>query len=191
MNWFTWSPLEAWANIFTIVCIFLAGRNSIHTWWTGIIACGLFGILFYDSKLYADVMLQVFFTITSVIGWYNWRNIGIITQPITRVSRHDALNYMCSATIFAAAYGLVLFNFTDAWSPWIDSTVLAFSILGQFLLMGRKLESWPIWFGVNVLSVPLYFSRGLYLTTGLYSVFLIHSVWAFYNWKKEMYEQTV
>ena len=65
-------PLEISANLITTASILLAGRNSIHTWWTGIIGCVLFGVLFYDARLYADVALQVFFLATSISGWWAW-----------------------------------------------------------------------------------------------------------------------
>jgi nicotinamide mononucleotide transporter len=86
--------LEIAANSVTALAIFLAGRNSIHTWWLGIIGCGLFGALFYDSQLYADFTLQGFFIITSIIGWYRWaKGDAGDTLPITR-ARPVALAYV-------------------------------------------------------------------------------------------------
>ena len=68
----TWTSLEIAANLMTAICIFLAGRNNVHTWWTGIVACVLFGVLFYTSKLYADATLQIFFVVIGVLGWIGW-----------------------------------------------------------------------------------------------------------------------
>lgn len=180
-----WTPLEFWANAVTVLCIFLAGRNSVHTWWTGIVACGLFGWLFYDAKLYADVLLQVFFVVTSVIGWLNW---GKIQAKISTVSRDKMVGYVLAAVAFAGAYGALLHYFTDAWSPWVDSLNLSISILAQLLLMARKVENWPAWVVVNAISVPLYFTRELYLTAGLYAVFFVHALWAWKQWRLELTE---
>lgn len=182
----TWTPLEFWANITTVLCIFLAGRNSVHTWWTGIIACGLFGWLFYDAKLYADVLLQVFFVATSIVGWWNWNKFGQVDTPITDVKRAKMVQYVLAAIAFAGMYGAMLNYFTDAWSPWVDSMNLSISILAQLLLMSRKVENWPAWVVVNAISVPLYFSRELYLTAGLYAVFFLHAIWAWRQWTIEM-----
>ena len=66
------SPLEIAANVLAGASILLAGRNSVHTWWTGIVGCGLFAFVFLDSRLYADTVLQVFFVITSIVGWWQW-----------------------------------------------------------------------------------------------------------------------
>jgi nicotinamide mononucleotide transporter len=186
MDYFTWTPLETFAIAFTTACIFLAGKNSIHTWWVGIIACVLFGTLFYSVQLYAEVLLQVFFVGTSLIGWYIWRKCGVNVTPIVRTSRQVLLIYFVAALLAAGAYGLILHEFTNAWAPFIDSGVLTFSILAQYLLMTRRLETWYFWIFVNILSVPLYFSRELYMTAGLYSVFLVHAIWAAGHWKKQM-----
>ncbi|WP_141749593.1 nicotinamide mononucleotide transporter family protein, partial [Duganella phyllosphaerae] len=70
------SPLEIAANAVMTVSIFLAGRNNVHSWWLGIIGCVLFAVLFYESRLYADVTLQLFFIVTCVIGWWRWLRGG-------------------------------------------------------------------------------------------------------------------
>ena len=78
------NPLEIAANAFTAVAIVLAGRNSVHTWWTGIIGCTLFGLLFAQSRLYADVVLQAFFVATSLLGWRRWvRGDAGCALPVT------------------------------------------------------------------------------------------------------------
>jgi nicotinamide mononucleotide transporter len=78
------SPLELAANIFTAAAIFLAGRNNVHTWWTGIVGCTLFGALFLQTQLYADVVLQAFFVVTGVLGWWRWlHGKGGAPLPIT------------------------------------------------------------------------------------------------------------
>lgn len=64
--------LEIGANGLTALAILLAGRNSVHTWWTGIVGCSLFALLFFQAKLYADVLLQAFYVVTSVLGWWKW-----------------------------------------------------------------------------------------------------------------------
>lgn len=99
MQFFTF---EALAVLFTVISIFLAGRNSVHTWWTGIIACTVYGYVFYDAKLYADVVLQGFFVITSIIGWQSWgaKQLPISSASHTRVAVIGAL-----AFVVAGVYG--------------------------------------------------------------------------------------
>lgn len=187
MNWFTWTPLELAANFFTVLCIVLAGRNNIHTWWTGIIGCILFGIMFYSVQLYADATLQVFFLGTGLLGWYLWKHkINNEELPINNASKKMLLYGVGMAILVAGMYGWLLHSFTDAYAPWIDSTVLTFSVLAQLLLMSRSVETWKVWLLVNTLSVPLFWSRELYLTSVLYGAFWINAVYSWYNWKKLM-----
>lgn len=201
MEWFTWTPLELAANVMTAVCIFLAGRNNIHTWWTGIVACVLFGVLFYTSQLYADVTLQVFFIVTSVIGWYNWitkekleddsltgdgsvLRVEIEETKVTYAGWPTVVSMAGIAVVVATGYGWILHEYTNAYAPWIDSTVLTFSVIAQLLLMRRNVENWPLWVLVNTLSVPLYWSRGLYMTSVLYALFWVNAVWSWKTWVK-------
>jgi nicotinamide mononucleotide transporter len=196
------SYLEWSANLMTAVCIFLAGRNNVHTWWTGIVACILFGALFYQANLYADVTLQAFFIVTGFIGWWNWVSVRAQSfdrkdvlfkvkeaDPITKVSASTLQKYLGVAVLVAIGYGFLLHKFTNAYAPWIDSTVLTLSVVAQLLLMRRQLQNWPVWVVVNILSVPLYFSRELYLSAALYSVFLVNAIVSWRHWLNLFDEQ--
>lgn len=185
MNIFTWTPLELAANIMTALCIFLAGRNNIHTWWTGIVSSALFGVLFFNNQLYADATLQVFFLITGVLGWVGWNaknNNGVL--KITNTPSDQLVTYLVSAILVAVAYGMLLHKFTDAYAPFVDSVVLTMSVVGQFMLMRKRIESWGIWLIVNTISVPLFWSRELYLTSILYGFFWINAIISYFQWRK-------
>jgi nicotinamide mononucleotide transporter len=190
MTWFTWTPLELWANIFTIACIVLAGRNSIHTWWTGLVGCVLYSIMFYNVQLYADSMLQIFFFGTGVIGWATWLNKKETKElPIGKANKEYMIVAVGLAISTAITYGWLLHAFTNAYAPWIDSTVLAFSVVAQLLLMSRSIQTWKVWLLVNTLSVPLFWSRELYLTSVLYGFFWVNAAVSYFNWKKLMEKQ--
>lgn len=181
------SPLELAANAVMTVSIFLAGRNNVHSWWIGIIGCVLFAVLFYESRLYADVTLQLFFIVTCVIGWWRWLRGGTGTAlPITH-ARPQALIRMGLLGLAATAiYGLVLQAYTNAYAPFIDSGVLMFSVVAQLLLMGRRLQTWQFWLLVNTIAVPLYASRELYLTSVLYGVYWVNALASWFFWRRKM-----
>ena len=201
------SYLEWSAVIMTAICIFLAGRNNIHTWWTGIIACILYGALFFDAKLYADVTLQAFFIATGVIGWRNWvstthkrtvqtakGDVDVFDYkepPITKATGPAFAIYIVIACVTAIGYGFLLHSYTDAYAPWIDSTVLTMSVVAQLMLMRRQVQNWPVWVLVNTLSIPLYFSRELYLSAAMYSVFWVNALISWKHWTALMNEQKV
>lgn len=184
-------PLELAANAFTAAAILLAGRNSVHTWWTGIIGCTLFGLLFAQTRLYADVVLQIFFVGTSILGWWRWlHGKGGAPLPITHAGWRT-MAWMVPAGIAATgAYGALLHFYTDAYAPFADSAVLAFSVIAQLLMMGRRIESWPVWLLVNTIAVPLYASRGLTLTAVLYAGFWINAIVSWIWWTRLARRQT-
>jgi nicotinamide mononucleotide transporter len=178
-------PLELGANLFVAAAIFLAGRNSIHTWWTGIVGSALFAVVFYQSNLYADVALQGFFIGTGVFGWWKWKR-GAHGEPLPiSHANFSSLLWTVPAGIAASgAYGALLHFYTDAYAPFVDSAVLVFSIIGQILLIQRRIENWAFWLLVNSIATPLYFSRGLYLTAVLYTAFWINALVSWLWWRK-------
>ena len=177
--------LEVAANAFVAAAIFLAGRNNVHTWWTGMVGCTLFALVFYEVRLYADVILQIFFVLTSIVGWYRWLRGNSGQELDVRFSKPSFIG-LCSAlaVVAAAGYGSLLHAFTDAYAPFLDSMVLVFSVLGQILMMDRRVENWWAWLLVNTIAVPLYASRGLYLTAALYAAFWINAVVSLVRWRK-------
>ncbi len=199
------TPLEIAANVFNLLSVWFSSRNNVHTWWSGIFACALYGLLFIDVKLYADVTLQLFFIGSCVVGWWNWkrggkRADGVGAQPasvesgatlsgelpITRVRPWTAAGLAAFAIVAAAGYGWLLHTLTSAANPFIDSMVLALSILAQLLMVARKIETWPVWFVVDCIAVPLYASKGLWITALVYAFFLVLVVMGWIRWSRLM-----
>lgn len=178
-------PVELGANAFTAAAIFLAGRNSVHTWWLGIVGCSLFALLFYQSHLYAEVLLQVFFIGSGVLGWWKWTS-GHHGAPLSISHANFAsLLWTVPAGIGAtAAYGAMLHFRTNDYAPFFDSAVLVFSVIAQILLIQRRVENWTFWLLVNTIAIPLYASRGLYLSAVLYAAFWINALVSWVRWRK-------
>jgi len=178
-------PLELAANAFTAVAIVLAGRNNVHTWWTGVVGTALFGLLFAQNRLYADVALQVFFIVTGLLGWWKWlRGREGEPLPVTHAGAASLLWIVPLGVGATAAYGAMLHHFTNAYAPFVDSAVLVFSVIGQLLMMQRRVENWGFWLLVNTIATPLYFSRGLHLTAILYAGFWINALVSWRSWHK-------
>jgi nicotinamide mononucleotide transporter len=192
------SPLEFSANVFNLLSVWFSARNSVHTWWSGIVGCTLYGFMFFETRLYADVTLQIFFIGSCIAGWWNWKRGGArlvapdgggtvvapAELPITRVAPVTAAALLLVAIVAALGYGWLLEHLTNAANPFIDSSVLALSILAQLLMVGRKLESWPVWFVVDCIAVPLYASKGLWLTAAVYAFFLVLVVMGWMRWSR-------
>lgn len=184
------TPSEIAACLAYALSVWLAARNSVHTWWIGIIGSVLYGWVFWSVQLYADVTLQLFFVITSITGWLHWlKGHHGNVLPIRRTHTGQFFILLACAAVVAAGYGLLLHTFTHAWAPWLDSLILTFSVLAQFMLMGRRIENWYVWLAVNTLAVPLYATRGLSLTAGLYLVFWFNAWHGLYQWHRELRAQ--
>jgi nicotinamide mononucleotide transporter len=183
---------EAAANLFNAAAILLAARNSVHTWWTSIVGCALFVVVFFAARLYADVTLQLFFIGASAVGWWRWMaGADGAPLPVRRTPTRHLIVVTAGAVLVAVGYGALLRRFTDAYAPFLDSVILTFSVLGQFLLVGRRIENWWCWLVVNSVAVPIYFSRGLYITAALYVGFWINAVVALIHWRKLLEESSV
>lgn len=173
--------LEWAANAVFIVSVILAAKNNVNTWWTGIVGCLLFAVLFYQVNLYADVTLMFFFIVTSIYGWWYWGNTKEI-HPIRRTATCALIIFAVAAMLATIAYGWLLYSTTDAYAPFVDSLVLMFSVLAQFLLMKRRIETWICWLIVDSVAVPLYASRELYVTAVVYGVFWCNAWYGLYAW---------
>lgn len=186
------SLLELAANAFTAIAILLAGRNNVHTWWTGIVGCTLFGLLFAQNRLYADVVLQAFFVATGVLGWWRWlHGKNGAPLPITHAGWRTLAWMVPTGIAATAVYGALLHFHTDAYAPFIDSAVLVFSVIAQLLMMGRRIENWPVWLIVNTIAVPLYYSRGLVLTSILYLAFWVNAIVSWWWWRRLARQQAL
>lgn len=182
------TPLEIAANATTALSIALAARNHVGTWPVGIVGCVLFAALFHQQRLYADVLLQLFFIATSLLGWRAWRAgahaSGVGVRPVTSIAWSRLGWPLAVAVIVTVAYGSALHAWTDAAAPYPDSAVLAFSVVAQLLLMGRHVQTWPVWLIVNTIAVPLFASRGLWLTAALYAVYWCNAWYGWWSWQR-------
>jgi nicotinamide mononucleotide transporter len=176
---------ELAANLLNATSILLATLNSRHTWWTGIVGCSLFGWVFLETQLYADATLQIFFIVTSAIGWWNWSkgNSGA-ELPVRHTPASMIVAYLAVGAAVAGGYGWLLHVHTNAYAPFADATVLVLSVLGQLLLMSRRYESWWCWLAANSIAVPLFLTRGLDLTALLYTAFWINAIVALFRWRR-------
>jgi nicotinamide mononucleotide transporter len=189
------NSLEIAANVIMTLSIALAARNRVHTWPTGIVGCTLFMVLFFQNQLYADVTLQIFFIVTSVLGWWQWRHPAPtehrIERPITRVRTRSLFAISLLGLVVALGYGWTLHQFTDAYLPYVDSAALILSVIAQFLLVRRNLEAWPFWLAVNTVSLALFASRGLYLTAALYTAYWFNAWYGWWRWRNELSQKPV
>ncbi len=182
------SLLELIGVLFGLLTVYFSVKQNILTWPTGIVSVSAFGILFFEIKLYADMCLQVFFLWSCIQGWYFWLHGGenraaLKISRLTQVQRGlIALGTLASVT----SIGFLFQRFTDASLPYLDATASGMSVVAQLLMMRKKLEHWYLWIAVDVLSIGMYLYKDVFLTAGLYFIFLLLSMKGLMEWKNEL-----
>ncbi|MEM6334970.1 MAG: nicotinamide riboside transporter PnuC [Bacteroidota bacterium] len=179
------TPLEIAGNVFVLLSVYLARRNSVHTWWAGMIGVTLYGFLFFDAKLYADVVLQVFFFGTCVVGWWQWQRGGTggTELPVTTLTPAQRIWALATVAAGALTAGTLFSRFTDAALPFADSFILAGSVVAQLLMMRRKIDHWPLWITVDIVAVIVYAAKALYLTSAVYALLLALCIQGLITWR--------
>ncbi len=187
------SSLELFAALFGAVSVYLSVRQSIWSWPTAIVNVVLYTLVFFQAKLYADMGLQVVYAVLSVYGWYEWLygGEGHTELHVTRTGLRLGSLLAGIALAGSLALGLLLRGATDAALPFMDSLLSSTSLVAQWMMTKKKLENWLVWIAVDVLYVGMFIFKGLYLTAGLYAVFLGLAVKGFIDWRRSLREQAL
>jgi nicotinamide mononucleotide transporter len=172
----TW--LELAAFVLALWMVFANMRVQLIAWPLAIVSSLAYMVLFAHSKLYGEASLQILFVIVAAWGWWQWKFARLADGQALRVRRIDLRTGFIVAAAALAAWpllGLALRRFTDTDVPFFDALPTAGSIAGQWLLGRQYVENWPVWLGVNVISVALFAYKGLWLTVLLYALFAVLS----------------
>ena len=181
------TPLEGTAVCFGLVSVYLSTRESIWSWPTAIVNVGLYSVLFFREKLYADMGLQVIYLLLSLYGWYEWLYGGENRSAlhVSRITARLAMRLAGIGVVGSAVLGTLLYRTTDASLPYLDSTLSVFSLIAQWLMTRKVLENWAIWIAVDVVYVWMFLSlKHLNFTAFQYAVFLALAVLGFRDWKR-------
>ena len=182
---FATTPLELISFVLALMTVALNIRQNHWAWLFAIISSAAYGFVFFESRLYGDMALQLLFISVSFWGWYQWLHpsSGGTTLPVTRLGMRGWLG---SALAWLAGFVLLawLLTSTDTDVPHADGFLTAGSLVGQFLLSRKKLENWIVWIIVDVLYVWLYLHKDLTLTAILYAVFVVMATIGLLAWKK-------
>lgn len=181
MNW-----IEVVAVTFGLLAVWLQTREHITSWPAAIVNVGLFFYIFWQSKLYADAVLQLVYLALSVYGWWAWLYGGAqrSSLQISRATRRHWLIGVPSAVIGGTMLGAILDRYTDSPIPYIDSLLTSTSLLAQWMITRKILENWLIWIVADVIYVPMLVARGLPVSAVQYLVFLLLAVIGYYQWKR-------
>ncbi len=186
-----WATPVAWvelvAFVLALVMVVLNMRVNPAAWPLAIISSLLYFALFWNSRLYGDASLQIFFAIVALWGWWQWLRGTQSDGSALRVRMTNVRTRWWLLAALAAAWpatGLFLKTCTNTDVPWWDAFPTSASVLGQWLLGRKYVENWLAWIVVNVVSVALFAYKGLWLTTLLYSLFIAMSFVGWRAWRR-------
>ncbi|MEI6766172.1 MAG: nicotinamide riboside transporter PnuC [Bacteroidota bacterium] len=188
LSWICSNYIEIAASLLGIIGVWLTTRQLIWCWPVGLLNVILSLYVFFASRLYADVILQVFYFVMTLYGWYNWR-YGGKGKSVLQVSRitPQLLLVLIIISFFATALtGFLFSKYTDAALPYWDAGVAVWGVLCTWLQARKILENWLIWIITDLVCTGIYFYKELYAFTGLYFFFAVLAAYGFYAWRKDL-----
>lgn len=152
-----------------------------------ILSVSLYVFIFFESRLYAESGLQVFFIIANLWGWTLWRQaaatgVDQARVPVRWLDWTSRLVWLAVTAAISLNLGWLLHKYTNAAMPFADSAIAGASVAAQILLGYRRIENWVLWIAIDIGAVLLYIDRGLYPTAGLYGGMLVMSLFGLKEW---------
>lgn len=183
--------LEIIAVIFGFLSVWYSKQENILVYPTGIISTLIFVYLLWQWGLLGDMMINAYYFSMSIYGWYVWtRKIDAVHfTPVTRMTKRE---HVYAALLFLGTllFVYIVYELFDKWTDWtayVDTFTTAIFFVGMWLMARKKIENWIYWIIGDIISVPLYFYKGLTLTSFQYFLFTIIAVFGYLAWKKSLH----
>jgi len=198
--------LELTAMLMALLYVVLAAKGSLWCWPAAFVSTLLYTTIFYDVYLWMDSLLQVYYMMMAVYGWYCWQQTATsngqittvvntlvddksaITQSsplkITRWSAQTHLLIIVISSLASALVGWLMANFTPAHFPYYDAATTVFAIVATYMVTKKVLENWLYWCVIDIASIYLYLEKGLTPTAVLFGLYVILATYGYYHWRK-------
>lgn len=185
--------LEIVAVVFGFLSVWYSKQNQIWVFPTGMISTLIFVYLLLKWGLLGDMMINAYYFIMSIYGWYIWTR-KVDAAHVTPISRTTKKEKLYSIFIFMATlvFVYVVYESFDKWTNWtayVDTFTTAIFFVGMWLMAKRKIENWIYWIIGDIISVPLYFYKGLTFTSLQYLGFTIIAIFGYLAWRKHINEK--
>lgn len=183
INW-----IETASVFFSFACTWLCTRQVRFNYVLAVISTTLLVITFAQAGLYGSMALNIYLIPTVIYGWFIWGK-DTDPKPVEHVKAKNMIFYLLfTALTWAGAYAVITFFGGNMVA--LDGWLLVGTVLAQFLLDRKKIETWIIWILVNVVSVYVYFESGLYLLSAQFLLFLVNAIFAYFIWNKTRKDKT-
>jgi len=184
--------LEITAVIFGFLSVWFSKQNKILVFPTGMISTAIFVYLLLKWQLLGDMMINAYYFIMSVYGWYIWTR-KIDNTNVTPISKTNLKEKQTAVFIFIATliFVYLVYNYFNKWTSWVayaDTLTTAIFFVGMWLMAKRKIENWLFWILGDIISVPLYFYKGFTFTSFQYLGFTFIAIFGYIAWKKSLHK---
>ena len=182
--------LEVIAVFFGLLSVWFSKQNNILVYPTGMISTSIFVYLLLKWGLLGDMLINGYYFLMSIYGWYIWTR-KVDADHVTPISKTTKKEQQISVIIFIATliFVYVVYRTFDKWTSWtayVDTLTTAVFFVGMWLMAKRKIENWIYWIIGNIISVPLYFYKGLTFTSLQYFIFTIIAFYGYQAWKRNL-----
>ena len=180
--------LELFAVIMNIISVVYAKKNNILVYPTGLIGTGIFVYILLNFSLLGDTIINAYFFSMSIYGWYFWsrKKDEVFVNQVSTINRNE-IKYLFILAISSLIFIYLVYDYFDKWNNWtayVDNVTTAIFFIAMWLMAKRKVESWIFWIIGDLITVPLYFYKGLTISSIQYIIFLILAVLGYISWKK-------
>lgn len=181
--------LEVLAVVFGILSVWFAKKENIWVYPAGIISTVIYVYICYRFVLYGDLIINIYYTLMSIYGWYMWTRI--IQGEHIEITKSDKTDLFKAFVIFTTTALFVIcvylyFNRFDRLTDYFDTFTTGVFFAAMWLMANKKIEHWLLWIAGNIISIPLYFIKGLGFTGIQFIIFLLIAIYGFLAWKKNL-----
>jgi nicotinamide mononucleotide transporter len=185
----TW--LELIAVLFGILSVWFARQANLLVYPTGIVSTVIYVYICFNIELYADMGINIFYTSMSIYGWYIWTRKDELKRhrPIRwNTKTQQAIGVAMIPVLYVVIFGLIYVfkqddpEYMQSYIPYVDSFTTSIFLIGMFYMARKKIENWIYWIAGNIISIPLYFVKGLVFTSFQFTVFLVLAVFGLLEW---------
>ncbi|WP_431157439.1 nicotinamide riboside transporter PnuC [Winogradskyella poriferorum] len=182
--------LEIVAVVFGFLSVWFSKQNNIWVFPTGMLSTAIFVYLLLKWELLGDMMINAYYFLMSVYGWYVWTR-KVDETHVTPISTTTKNQKLISVGIFFATllFVYIVYRVFDKWTSWVayvDTITTAIFFVGMWLMAKRKIENWIFWIVGDIISVPLYLYKGFTFTSLQYLGFTVIAIFGYLAWKKHL-----
>lgn len=189
IDWVQINYIELIAATLGVATVWLTTRQNIWCWPIGLVNVIIYIYVYFISKLYADFGLQIFYLFLTIYGWYNWLFGGNNHHKLEKVIHVSLKIFLFSLLIGLSCQttlGYILYKYTDAALPFLDSIVSIWGIIATYWLAKKYLENWIVWIVIDSISVGICIYKDLYPTSAQYFIFIMLAIVGYFQWKKNI-----